>query len=173
MVARWSHGWRVRVSVAGERLILKIAIFTTITLVIFIFRDSILPFAEEHERILTIIQILEAGDIAIDYSFSGRLESVQVGYQVLKDFPFGFFGSFEHMQLEMIARGYPTYPHNGFLGGYLVSGICGLVIPVSFLILLLYSFIFGRIDPVAFLVSFYFLFFDTLNLKFSFSLVFH
>ena len=77
-------------------------------------------------------------DISKDESFLGRLKSLEVGIEVLYQYPLGIFFSFIDLQWVMQMNGYPTFPHSTILAFYLVLGPFSLII-IYFLLKLLFS----------------------------------
>lgn len=85
------------------------------------------------ERITNLIEISQQGNINEDDSVLGRINSLEVGIKVLKEYPLGTFFSFIDLQWLMQANGYGTFPHSTILAFYLVLGPFFIIISIFFI----------------------------------------
>lgn len=68
------------------------------------------------------------GSLSNDDSAEGRIDSLLIGLDVLKQNWLGISGYFVNLQSELSARGYPTFPHSGLLSAYLIYGPAVLIL---------------------------------------------
>ena len=81
---------------------------------------------QQYAIIARMSGMFNSGDILSyigeDQSFQERLESIEVGFQILKDNPVGISNSFIDIQTQSVKRGFYAFPHSTFLTFYLLWG---------------------------------------------------
>lgn len=95
-----------------------------------------------------------------DDSVMGRMQSIIIGFDIIKDNPFGISGFFTNLQYETLLRGFPTFPHSSILDYYILLGpiVIALIAWLLIRLIKLYSVNFSQ-----FLVLLYLIFFVSLS----------
>lgn len=94
-----------------------------------------IPFANS-DMIKRMVDAVSLNSIESDSSVLGRSRSINIGFKIIRNHPFGISGFFTNLQLETQKYGFPTFPHSTFLTYYILLGpiIIALIVWMSGLI---------------------------------------
>ena len=85
---------------------------------------------EKYEVINRIVMIFEGNildNFNADASFQERIESIELGIEIIKDNPFGLSNSFADVHSHTVARFFYSFPHSNVICYYLLWGLPFLV----------------------------------------------
>lgn len=104
-----------------------------------------------------MVDAVSVSGMESDSSVLGRSRSIYIGFEIMKNHPFGISGFFTNLQLETQKYGFPTFPHSTFLTYYILLGPIIIALIVWMVRIMFKTF---RADSVMFLgVLYLFMFF--------------
>lgn len=128
------------VSIKKIKLLTISGLLAIISTFLFIVNIQYFLSSQVIERLNSMVDLLNTrGELTNDRSLSGRVDSILVGFEVLKQNPFGIFFSFTDVQLAMTQLGYPTFPHSSVLFFYLAMGPLFIILCLYFIYLFIKS----------------------------------
>lgn len=134
-----------------------IAVFTLIGLGIAVSLFNIeIPFVNS-DVVMRMIDAVSVNRMESDISVLGRSRSIDIGFKIIKDHPFGIAGFFTNLQLETRKYGFPTFPHSTFLTYYILLGPI-IIVLIAWMVKLIFKAF--KVDNMTFLeVLYLFVFF--------------